>query len=104
MRKLLIFIAALSFWGVVWASDLVARNGNDTVRLTQAACHAEILPLLAMVFPTAAPNFRAAHAEIDGASFRACWILRPDGKVLLQYEDTDTGLIHVQEFQRAPGV
>jgi hypothetical protein len=104
MKRFLVFIIAMLCWGGALADDLVARNGNDTVRLTQQACHTEVLPLLAMVYPAAAERFRAAYAQVDGADYRACWILRPDGKVLLQYEDTDAGLIPWADFKRAPSI
>lgn len=104
MKRFTLAIVLSLSWGAALADEMIARNGKDTVRLTQAACHAEVLALVSAVYPASAERFRAAYAQVDGAEFRACWIFRPDGKVLLHYEDNDQGLIPVTEFEKAPGI
>lgn len=101
MKRYLAFLFALLALPAL-ADDLVATNGRDSVRLTQGACHAEVLPLLAIAFPQVADRFRAATAQVEGSGYTACWLMRPDGKVLLIYPDGDTGLIPWSDFKRAP--
>jgi hypothetical protein len=101
MKRLL--IAALIAAGPAMADDLVATNGRDSVRLTQATCHAEVLPLVVVAFPQVADRFRAARSRVAGTDYAACWILRPDGKVLLMYSDGDAGLVPAEDFKRVPG-
>lgn len=78
-----------------FAEELVARQGNDSVRLTDAACESELV--LARVEPGSAEEYRAATAEFQGQNFVACW--RNMGNVAhLVYEDGDQGIIPMQEL------
>lgn len=85
----------------LFAQDMVARHpGGDTVRLTDKPCPEAVQKILTML----PERWRAAHAVVDGQQFTACWILRPDGQVLLRYEDGDAGLIPLMEFKPQPGI
>lgn len=73
-------------------ADAEARQGNDSVRLTEAPCtNAAVLALLK---PEAVEHFRAASAVFNGQHFEACWRVS-EGVVFLVYEDGDQGVIPV---------
>lgn len=100
MRVLAIAAIAACFGASVQAASLVAKNGNDSVRLTQAACAPEVTKLLPKELHD---ELKAAHAMVGGKTYRACWLLR-DGWVFLQYEDGDGGRIPALDFKVDPGV
>ena len=81
-----------------FADELVARQGNDSVRLSDAACKSELV--LARVEPGEKEEYKAATAEFQGQNFVACW--RTMGNVAhLVYEDGDQGIIPLQELTPA---
>ncbi|MEJ8837186.1 hypothetical protein [Ramlibacter sp. AN1133] len=85
------FAAAPSF-----AQELVARQGDDSVRLSEAACSSELV--LSRIEPGAAGEYKAASAVFQGQRFTACW--RMMGNVAhLVYEDGDQGIIPVAELK-----
>ena len=45
-----------------------------------------------------------AYATVDGKSYRGCWTLLPDGRVLVRYDDGDSGLVMISEFKPEPGI
>ena len=95
-------LAAFLAAGPAMSDDYVARaRGGDMVRLTQQACPAEIL---AFVPPDFHAHMQAAFAVIDGKQHRACWLLRPDGQVVVQYADGDGGLVPVEHFKPESGI
>jgi hypothetical protein len=84
------FAAAPSF-----AEELVARQGSDSVRLSDVACKSELV--LSRV-QEARDEYKAASAQVQGQSFVACW--RVMGNVAhLVYEDGDQGIIPIQELK-----
>jgi hypothetical protein len=84
-------VAAPSF-----AQELVARQGNDSVRLSDSACASELV--LARVEAGARQEYKAASAVFQGQNFTACW--RVMGNVAhLVYEDGDQGIIPIQELK-----
>jgi hypothetical protein len=84
-------------------ADRELRNGPDVIRLTQNDCPTEILAALpADIPPRVRDSFRAASATVDGATFRACWILLGNGAVFLRYEDGDSGMVPWQDFRIVP--
>lgn len=102
MRASLILAAAAALVaGSALAGELVARNGKDEVRLSDAPCAVpQVLPLIP---PQAQGEFRAARATIDGQSYLACW--RPYGEgVHLIYEDGDQGMVPLRDLKPAPSV
>lgn len=91
LAALAAFAAAPSF-----AEQLVARQGNDSVRLSDTACKSELV--LARLEPAAKEEYRAASAFFQGQNFVACW--RMMGNVAhLVYEDGDQGIIPMQELK-----
>jgi hypothetical protein len=98
--SMLLLAAGLSTSAI--SDDYVARaRGGDMVRLTQQPCPAEIL---AFVPPDFHAHMQAAFAVIDGKQYRACWLLRPDGQVVVQYADGDGGLVPVEHFKPEAGI
>lgn len=79
-----------------FAQDLVARQGNDTVRLADAPCTSE--QVLARIEPALRPKFRAAMAVVEGHSFEACWLSAGDVAHLL-YEDGDQGIVPLSDLK-----
>jgi hypothetical protein len=80
-----------------YAEVLVARQGTDSVRLSEAACKSELV--LGRLEPTTHEQFRAASAEFQGQNYVACW--RMVGNVAwLLYEDGDQGIIPMAELKR----
>ena len=95
MRIALLCAAALLATPVL-ADELVAFNGNDSVRLSDAPCTSEeVLNRLKPQFRTV---LRDASAVVQGQSFKACWIPAGDSAHLL-YEDGDQGLIPLSDFK-----
>jgi hypothetical protein len=99
--KRILFILALMFAVPALADDMVYRDGNDSVRLTEKPC----LPtLLALIPIELQPKVRAAVSKVDGKDYPACWIATRSGLVILQYEDGDQGLVRISDFKRAPSI
>lgn len=95
MRFALLCAAALAA-APAMAQDLVARQGNDTVRLGDAPCTS--LQVLARLRPEIQSEFKAALAVVEGRTFEACW--RPAGNVAhLLYEDGDQGLVPMADLK-----
>ena len=95
MRTVLIF-AALVAAAPAFAQDLVARQGNDSVRLAETPCTSELV--LGRVQPQQKEEYRQASAVVDGQTFQACW--RPMGAAAhLMYEDGDQGLIPLTDLK-----
>jgi hypothetical protein len=82
-----------------WADEVVASNGEDSVRLSDQPCSSET------VLNRLPPNLRVlvhdAVATVQGESFKACWVIDGDAAHLL-YEDGDQGMVPLSDF-RAPG-
>jgi hypothetical protein len=94
MKRLAFILAALLCASA--HADLIARNGNDSVRLTQAPCSPAVLRHIPEGYRG---PFRAAEATIDGQRFEACWAARMDGTVMAVYGDGDVGLIPIDAFK-----
>jgi hypothetical protein len=78
------------------AQDVVASNGNDSVRLSDAPCSSQ--PVLNLLEPELRSALRDATAVVQGKSFKACWVVHGDAAHLL-YEDGDQGLIPLADFK-----
>ena len=79
-----------------FAEELVARQGDDSVRLSEAACSSELV--LGRIEPGTAGEYRAASAVCQGQRFQACWRM-VGGAAHLVYEDGDQGLIPATELK-----
>ena len=96
--KAVVFCAAIAAFAAapVFAQELVARQGDDSVRLSEDACSSELV--LKRLDPDSAGEYKAASAVFQGQKFNACW--RIMGNVAhLVYEDGDQGIIPIQELK-----
>ena len=96
--KAVVFCAAVAALAAApsFAQELVARQGDDSVRLSDAACSSELV--LRRLDPSAAGEYKSASALFQGQRFTACW--RMMGNVAhLVYEDGDQGIIPAQELK-----
>ena len=96
--KAVVFCAALATFAVApaFAEELVARQGDDSVRLSDAACKSELV--LARLDPSSAEQYRSASAVFQGQRFQACWRVVGNAAHLV-YEDGDQGIIPVNELK-----
>lgn len=93
--RILVLCAALAAVPA-FAQDLVARQGNDSVRLNDGPCTSDLV--LSRLQPQMREEYKAATAVVDGQNFTACW--RPMGNAAhLLYEDGDQGLIPMEELK-----
>jgi hypothetical protein len=95
--KFALLCAAALFAAPVMADELVASNGQDSVRLLDKPCSSE--PVLQRLTPRFREAMREAAAVVGGQPFRACWIVDGDSAHLL-YEDGDQGLIPLADFKQ----
>ena len=96
--KAVVFCAAVATFAAApaFAQELVARQGDDSVRLSDAACKSELV--LARLEPNIAGEFRAASAVFQGQRFQACWRMMGNAAYLV-YEDGDQGVIPAHELK-----
>ena len=96
--KAVVFCAALATFAAApaFAQELVARQGDDSVRLSDAACKSELV--LGRLEPAAAGQYRAASAVFQGQRFQACWRMVGNAAHLV-YEDGDQGIIPAGELK-----
>ncbi len=80
----------------VLATDLVASEGSDSVRLAETACTNSTV--LERAEPEIRPYLRAATAELQGRNFLACWRPTAEGAHLI-YEDGDQGLVPLNNLR-----
>jgi hypothetical protein len=93
--RLVLLCAALAAAPAL-ASDLVARQGGDTVRLADTPCTSE--RVLGMLEPRLHPLYKSATAVVQGNNFAACW--RKTGSVAhLLYEDGDQGIVPMADLK-----
>lgn len=99
MRPILALALLLAFPAL--AQELVAREGQNTVRLTQRPCPPEVLK----VIPQGSRGvFRLALVIYEGKDYAACWAGRLDGQVHVQYDDGDMGVVPMGMFKIEPGI
>jgi hypothetical protein len=96
--KAVVFCAALATIAATpaFSQELVARQGDDSVRLSDAACKSELV--LGRIDPTTATQYRAASAVFQGQRFQACWRMVGNAAHLV-YEDGDQGIIPAAELK-----
>ena len=97
MRFALFCAAAALAAAPAMADELVASNGQDSVRLSDKPCSNE--QVLKQLQPAFRGKMKDASAVVGGQPFRACWIVDGDSAHLL-YEDGDQGLIPLAEFKQ----
>lgn len=96
--KTLVFCAAVATFAAApaFSQDLIARQGDDSVRLSDDACRSELV--LRRLEPAIAGEFRSASAVFQGQRFQACWRMM-GGAAYLVYEDGDQGIIPAHELK-----
>ena len=97
--KAVVFCAALAAAFAVapsFAQNLVARQGDDSVRLSDDSCKSDLV--LSRIEPGTADEFHAASAMFQGQRFQACWRLVGNAAYLI-YEDGDQGIIPASELK-----
>ena len=97
MIKFALLCAAALAAVPVLADELVASNGQDSVRLSDQPCSSE--SVLQQLTPQFRESMKNASATVGGQPFRACWIIDGDSAHLL-YEDGDQGLIPLTDFKQ----
>jgi hypothetical protein len=97
MMKFALLCAAALAAAPVLADELVASNGQDSVRLSDQPCSSE--QVLQQLTPKFREVMKDASAVVDGQQFRACWIVDGESAHLL-YEDGDQGLIPLTDFRQ----
>lgn len=98
MRFLILLLGVILLLAAcpIGATELVARQGDDEVRLFESPCvHAGTLGLIK---PEAREKFKKAAGRFSGQMFYGCW--RPVGdSAVLVWEDGDQGIIPVTELK-----
>ena len=96
--KAVVFCAALATLAAapVFAQDLIARQGDDSVRLSEEACKSDLV--LSRLEPGDIKEYHAASAMFQGQRFQACWRMMGNAAYLI-YEDGDQGIIPAQELK-----
>ena len=96
--KAVVFCAALTAFAAApsFAQDLIARPGDDSVRLSEEACKSELV--ISRLEPGMADEFHAASAMFQGQRFQACWRMMGNAAYLI-YEDGDQGIIPAAELK-----
>jgi hypothetical protein len=93
--RLLVLCAALAA-APAFADDLVARQGEDSVRLAEKSCNSE--QVLGRLPAELRDEYKAASAVVQGQKFQACWRVMGNAAHLL-YEDGDQGLIPMTDLK-----
>lgn len=102
MRKTIASICtACALVAPALAAELVATEGQDTVRLAETAC--TNTTVLEQADPEIRPLLRAATAELQGRNFVACWRPTAAGAHLI-YEDGDQGLVPLTHLRPLPWI
>jgi len=95
--KAVVFCAALAaFAAPSFAQDLIARQGDDSVRLSEESCKSQLV--ISRLDPGMAEQFRSASAVFQGQRFQACWRMMGNAAYLI-YEDGDQGIIPATELK-----
>ena len=97
IKAVVIGAAALAFAAAPsFAPDLIARQGDDSVRLSEDACKSQLV--ISRLEPGMADEFRAASALFQGQRYQACWRMMGNAAYLI-YEDGDQGIIPATELK-----
>ena len=94
--RVLLLCAALAATAPALADVLVARHGENAVRLVDAPCAIEAV--LSRVPASHQEHFKQATAVVNGQTFQGCW-LAVGGRAHLFYEDGDMGVIPMSDLR-----
>lgn len=99
MRACVLAISLIA--STAFASEMVASNGDDSVRISDSPClYAAVLQ---HIKPEDRKAYRKAGARVEGKTYFACWRISGNA-VHLIYEDADQGIIPVHLFKEVPSV
>jgi hypothetical protein len=100
MRKFLI-AACLAAGPAMSATEMVARNGDDSIRIVDATC--ETASVLRHIPEAKRKEFRKADGRVGGQRYFACWIQQGE-QVFVVWEDGDLGMIPVSDFKEPKNI
>jgi hypothetical protein len=100
MRALILALALALCTPLAYAGDMVAKDGEDTVRLSELPCPVDVLKVLPQ---GTRGHYRAAFVQFQGKSYDACWTKYGQSAHLV-YPDGDQGLIPFSDFKQDVGV
>jgi hypothetical protein len=83
------------------ATEMIAKYGDDYVRLMDAPC--PYASVLRFINEDQRKHFRKADTRVGGQRYFACFAILGD-QVALVYEDGDKGLVPASEFKPDEGV
>ncbi len=101
MIRNLLLIAILWVTLPSMSETLIARNGDNWLRLNDTPCTSAAS--LAQIKAEWQGRFRAAFARVGGADFAACWT-ELDGVVFVLYEDSDRATFPLSAFKPVPTI
>ena len=78
------------------ADELVARQGSDSVRLSEGACDSQLV--LGRLSPDTHAMYKKASAVVGGQTYSACWAVVGNAAHLV-YEDGDQGVIPLSDLK-----
>jgi hypothetical protein len=84
------------------AADLVAKNGDNELRLLNTPCVNSAV--LAHIRDEWRDKFKTAQAQLGPQFFHACWIDTEQGAYFVIYSDGDQSAIPVRAFIDQPGI
>jgi hypothetical protein len=99
--RILLAAALLAAGPAMSATEMVARQGNDEVRIYDQKC--ETASVLRHISEANRAQFRKAMATIGGKRWYACYVIANGGAYLV-YEDGDQGFVPGGDFKEALGV
>lgn len=96
--SLVAFVVLLTFATGAWAGFISrdARTGN-WARLDKGVCTNE--GILKHIPSEYRSKFGPGEAQLEGKKHPLCWVLAPDGSVILVYEDGEIGKVPVHYFK-----
>lgn len=95
MRLIVAFLAAFVVFQAT--ADQISVQGDDSLRLTEMACPAEILALVDAEYHA---ELRFAVGTVGGKKYPACWLERYE-IIFLKYLDGDLGKVPASMFSPA---
>lgn len=94
---LVAFVVLLVFATGAFAGLISKAANGDWARLTKDPCtNSEIIKHIPEGFRD---KFLKGESYITGKHYPNCWVLRPDGAVVMVYEDGEAGIVPVQLFK-----
>lgn len=84
------------------ADDMLFRQGNTSVRLTQGPC--AVPQAIVMLWGVVETEAKAAEVTEGERKIAGCWVIDSDNDVAIVTEDGRGGYIPAAAFKRAPSI